>query len=58
MFRTPYVHRQKDCIVHAALDVHILQTGRLMAYTHGKHTIYGCMYNTVFLMMKHVDNKN
>jgi hypothetical protein len=31
MFQTPYVHHQEDYIVQAALYVHILQSGRLLA---------------------------
>ena len=55
MFRTSYVHNQEGYIVHAVLygtfskrffkqsarlsTEHILQYGRLLAQTYGKHTI-------------------
>jgi hypothetical protein len=78
MFRISHAHHQKDYIVHVAVYgmfstslckqsgklTNVLDTepGKLLAYTHGKHTTYGCMYNRVYLIMnircaKYVGNK-
>jgi hypothetical protein len=71
MFRTSYVHLQGGYIVHAALfgmfTMHLWKQSSRRSFSlldclH-KHTIFGCMYNIVFVKMtircsKHVEDKN
>jgi len=67
MFRTCYVHHQKDLIVHALLCFSSIYANSLAGWRMCSSTssqTYQYMYNKVFLMMnitcsKHVeDNKN